>query len=1084
MRFWRWLFVSCYALSGAAALLYQVTWTRLFTLELGHTVAAASTVLAAFMGGLAGGAWLAGRFLPRWPDRLRIYAALEVSVALLAITLPIVLHELRPALAWAYADGDERARFAFFRVTLSLALLGLPAAAMGATFPIAAAWLADASARGVHTGFRSAIDAGMLYAANTAGAAVGAIATGFWLIPAIGLRGTTWVGVGLNIAAALGALWLTRKSPAAPSTSADVTVDHPRRSARSSPRTARVWAIAAPQHGVACAAAGVSGFSALAYEIVWTRLLALVIGPTTYAFATMAAAFITGIALGSAAGARLVLRISQPALWLAAMLVTSAITAWIAIWFSASRLPLLLAYELTGSDGGFESVLARQVLSVGLLLLPTSFALGVTFTMALATASAGSAQAGRDAARVYVANTLGAVAGSLVAGFVLLSQLGLEGTAVWVSRFATIGGIVVAATVLAQRVRRTAAQALVVSVATGCGLLTTIVDVPAWDRDLLSSGAYKYAQNMDAGELPALLRAGTLEYYREGVAGTVSVRRLAGSRALAIDGKVDASNAGDMLTQQLLGVLPVLLHPNPQDLLVIGLGTGVTVGSALASGDVRRAEVVEISPEVVEASALFSKESGTPLQAPGVRLVIGDGRSHLLLTTRKYDVIISEPSNPWMAGVAALFTREFFEAARDRLKPGGVLCQWAHTYEISASDLKSIVGTFAAVFPQGTMWLVGDGDLLLIGTTGDDILSRLVGMTERSRIGSIPSTLKALSIPPSAAPFVLMSQFAGGPSELLSYSEGSVLQTDDRMALEFTAPRAMYSRSTNDNVRTIRALLADGQFPDIVSSALDAADARSWTTRGMVALKAEAYEMAYESFRRAVALDSGNEIALRGASEAAAGANRVSDVLQWLEERAAQEPANLPVRVELSHTLAARGDTERAIAAATAAAQIDPDNPVPKEQLASVFADLGDVNRLTSVAEQLVAKFPDRDETHYYYATMLLLQGRASEAASEVRRLLRATPEHPKAHNLLGAACATVGQFDCARIAFEKAISLTPRDPSPYVNLGFVYLETANPKAAAGYFAEALVLDPTSATAREALAQTRAMLREQAGRRS
>ena len=427
--------------------------------------------------------------------------------------------------------------------------------------------------------------------------------------------------------------------------------------------------------------------------------------------------------------------------------------------------------------------------------------------------------------------------------------------------------------------------------------------------------------------MEARLRAGTIEYYREGAAATVSVRRLGGSRALAIDGKVDASNVVDMLTQRLLGLLPVLLHPNPQDLLVIGLGSGVTLGSALASGEVRHADVVEISPEVVEASAFFSRESGGALQAPGVRLVIGDGRSHLLLTTRRYDVIISEPSNPWMAGVAALFTREFFEAARARLKPDGLLCQWAHTYEISASDLKSIVGTFTSVFPQGTMWLVGDGDLLLIGTTGADIESRLAGIADRSRIGSIPAALTDVAIAPSAAPFVLLSQFAGGPAALAAYSRGAALQTDDRMSLEFTAVRAMYARSAGDNATAIRALGAEGRLPRIVSSTLNAADAQSWTARGRTGLKAEAYGMAYESFRRAVALDSRATDALRGASQAAAGSRRLADVQRWLEALVAEEQANVPARVELAHVLAAAGDATNAIAAATEASRLEPEIP-------------------------------------------------------------------------------------------------------------------------------------------------------------
>ena len=190
----------------------------------------------------------------------------------------------------------------------------------------------------------------------------------------------------------------------------------------------------------------------------------------------------------------------------------------------------------------------------------------------------------------------------------------------------------------------------------------------------------------------------------------------AGTTSLAIDGKVDASNAGDMLTQRLLAHVPLLLHPAPRQAAILGLGSGVTLGSALRH-PLERVDVLEISPEVVEASRFFEPENSRALADPRTRLIVGDGRTHLLLGRDQYDVIVSEPSNPWMAGIASLFTREFFTAARARLAPGGVLCQWAHTYDISAEDLRSIVATFAAVFPDGTIWLVGDGDVLLIGGT-------------------------------------------------------------------------------------------------------------------------------------------------------------------------------------------------------------------------------------------------------------------------------------------------------------------------------------------------------------------------------
>jgi len=496
----------------------------------------------------------------------------------------------------------------------------------------------------------------------------------------------------------------------------------------------------------------------------------------------------------------------------------------------------------------------------------------------------------------------------------------------------------------------------------------------------------------------------------------------------------------------------------------------------MATGLVSRADVLEISPEVVEASAFFTKENGDVLHATGVRLVLGDGRSHLQLAARHYDVIVSEPSNPWMAGVAALFTREFFTAARAKLKSDGVLCQWAHTYDMSDADLRSIVRTFAAVFPEGTMWRVGDGDLLLIGTTGSSIESRLAGIADRCRHASIAGVLADVAIEPAAAPFQLLSLYAGGPAELARYGSSAAVQTDDRTALEFTAPAAIYGRSTNTNNATIRALLDGARLPAAVAGAMRTADARSWTARGAMEMKAEAYPAAYDSFRRAVSLDDHDAAALAGTSDAAAGANRPADHRAWLENLAKTSPGNAAVRVALSRVRAAAGEFDAAIAAASEALRLSPEDPRALEQLASVFADMGDAARLEPVAARLLARYPDREDSRYYQAVALLLRGRGAEAVDPARRVLAINPRHARAQNLLGAACAESGQRECAAAAFDAAIRLNPREPSSYVNAGLLSLQAVDPERAAEYFSEALAVDPSSTPARDGLTQARAAL--------
>ncbi|HET9467535.1 MAG TPA: fused MFS/spermidine synthase, partial [Vicinamibacterales bacterium] len=728
----------------------------------------------------------------------------------------------------------------------------------------------------------------------------------------------------------------------------------------------------------------------------------------------------------------------------------------------------------------FETLFLRQTLTIALVLLPASVCLGATFSLALAVASPETDETARDAGRIYVANTIGAVTGALTAGFVLVPRFGLQGTFLLASIVLFAGGLAIAAFAVGRpegrhydwrdglQTSRWMLAALAALIAA-----TTVFGWRPWDRDLITSGAYKYARQTAAEDLEWTLRAGRLEYYREGAAGTVSVRRLAGARALALDGKVDASNGGDMLTQRLLGLLPTLMHPEPRDALVIGLGTGVTADAVLASREVRHLDIVEISPEVIEASAYFTRDNHDVLKKPGVRLLIGDGRSHLRLSARQYDIIISEPSNPWMSGVATLFTREFFEAARARLRPLGIFCQWTQTYEIAEADLKSIVRTFASVFPDGTMWLAGEGDLLLIGSIEGDIGERITALPARSRAAAMRTLLADLGMAPDTAPFVLLSSYAGGASELARFGNGARVQTDDRTPLEFSAARAMFAPPPG-NAERLRATAANAALPPQPAAIVRNGGADEWTARGTVALRAEAFGVAHDSFRRAVSIDSRSSRALRGTTDAAAGVHRTAEQVEWLKTLAAAEPGNAPVRVELSHALAALGDADGAIAAVMDAKRIAPDSPEPLEQLASILADVGDGARLRAAADELASRFPARQEGRYYQAAALFLVQRPADAERTLKVLLSGDPRHAKGHNLLGVICASRRDLDCARAAFTRALDLNPRDPSMYVNLGYLNLDAGDPVAAIGLFREALAVDPADDAARRGLADAHA----------
>ncbi len=452
---------------------------------------------------------------------------------------------------------------------------------------------------------------------------------------------------------------------------------------------------------------------------------------------------------------------------------------------------------------------------------------------------------------------------------------------------------------------------------------------------------------------------------------------------------------------------------------------------------------------------------------PRARLVVGDGRTHLALTSQTYDVIISEPSNPWMAGVAALFTREFFVVAKSRLRPGGILCQWAHTYDISLDDLRSIAATFALVFPNGTMWLVGEADVLFIGST-EPVEARLSQVAGHWRRPGVAEDLRGVSV---IEPFGLLSLYIGGPDALRQFAAGSTIQRDNRMALEFSGPRALRSRGAADIVALLRRLQPAAAQPSVVARVWAEVDAHQLANRGAMLQRAGAFEAAYADYARSVKLESADAQALAGLVETASAVGRQDEATSLLQSLITASPASIPPRIALSKLQASVGNVDAAIRAAAEASDLSAPDPSAPEQLASIYADLGDGGRLAPVAEALAREFPARAGSHYYAAARLFLGGQLPEALREAQRALDLEPTHARAQNLVGAIQASLGNTEAARAAFRAALVLNARDPATYQNLGLLELTAGNRAAAARLFVEALSLDPSLEAARRGLAE-------------
>jgi spermidine synthase len=1047
----RWLFLVAYTCSGLAGLIYQVCWTRLLTLSIGHTTAAASAVVAAFLGGLALGAARGGALAARLPRRhaLAWYAGLELGVAGLALLFPLEVKAFTPLLAWAYQDGASTAVFASIRLLACLAMVFVPATALGATFPLAVRWFAAESDN-------RALSSGILYALNSAGAAVGAVLAGFLLIPRIGVSGTTLVGVGASLVASVSVATVLLLSDRKPKSV--VTSRAPRGSAR---RWTRAVARVGEPRWLGGTVLGLSGFAALVHEIAWTRVLTMVLGPTIYAFSAALAAVILGIALGSSVGTAIVARSRKPALWLAVSLSIAAATGTWTSSLAGGPIPRVVAEQIAATPELFDVLQWRGALLTAMLIVPMAGLLGAAFPLALAMIDDPSRSAEREFASVYAINTFGSVVGALAAGFVLIPLLGLEATL----KAVTVCLIVASAIVLGLTTMPRSAR---VSGALVSAIAAVLMFVSApWDRELLASGAYMYAPFAPKGaNLEALLKAGTLMYYREGAAATISVKRLTGTLTLAVDGKTDASNRGDMLTQKLVAHLPLLLHAQPREVAVIGLGSGVTVGAALRH-PIDRVDVVEISPEVVEASTLFAAENRAALADPRTALLVADGRSHLQLSHRKYDVIISEPSNPWIAGVAALFTREFFTLARARLAPGGLICQWANAYNISDRDLRAIVATFLSVFPHGTAWLVGADDVVLLASDGplDDRLQNIAAHWRRPGVSEDLATVAA------AEPFSLWSLFVAGPEELRQYAEQSEVLTDDRMTVEFSGPREVRGRTIGQNGAQLRALLGLDRGPAAIREARAAAGSDQWQRRGDMMAARDAYTSAYEDYFHALTLDASNKDALDGFVRTALLTRRAPDSLDRLKSLRVEKQFSARMLVATSKLLESAGSRAEAIGAATEATHAPEVSAEGLEQLASLHADAGDRVQLDAVLARMRTVMADRPATAYYEGVAAFLRGDAAETQRLAERAVALDASYAAAYDLLGAAHSKRGDVARARQAFLDSLRFDAHDSTAYANLGVLALNEGQGAIAADYFAEALWLDADSELARAGLAQ-------------
>jgi spermidine synthase len=813
----------CFFFSGAAGLIYQVVWTRMLTQIFGNTTYAIATVLSAFMAGLALGSYWFGRIADKGKNDFLLYGILEAGVGVYGFLIPFLFRLGQMIYNPLFRLNDSYPLiFNLMLFFLCFIFLVLPTLLMGATMPVLSRFFVRSFS---HLGRR----VGDLYATNTLGAVLGCGVAGYYLIPTLGMRTTVYVAAILNLAVAALIIivnQLRTKERAEFVAPAAEAVD-------SNPAAAPSWL-----GWVLLVCFGLSGFSALVYENAWTRALTLVIGSSVYSFTTMLLTFLVGLAIGGFLFARL---LGDRAVNVRTF---GAIELWIGLTALATiplfeKLPLIFIRLIHAFGDNFSMFLSSQVfLSSLVMFIPTLF-FGMTFPLVARLFTQSLYRVGSSVGTSYAANTVGAILGAFAGGFILIPWIGVQNAIIFaVAINLIVGWVLVVVDPQLSRVPRFALGVVVLAL-----IVLVPLKMPLWDRFILTSGVTIYGDRYENLPKDSLrleeMRRDEMLYYREGLTATVSVHKIGKDYIyFKSNGKIDGSH-GDSLSQLMTGYVPLLLHPWGERAAVIGLGSGMTA-HAVAAFPLREIEVLEIEPTMAKVTEFFKDKNGNVLEDPRVRLIPTDGRNYIVASPKLYDIIAAEPSNPWIAGIANLYTREFYEIVNAKLKDDGIFAQWFHNYSMSPDDFRMVFHTFVQAFPHVTLWGMKESDFLLIGTKQEQIFSYEKLRDVFSKNGVLREDLKDLGL---SDVYGVLGFYRMGKKEIIAFSEGGGLNTDDGAQLEFSAPRSL-RRSTSDlNRRLMESFLVDAPWlksePVPFSEAMrhfylgEAYEASAWHSRAL-----------------------------------------------------------------------------------------------------------------------------------------------------------------------------------------------------------------------------------------------------------
>ncbi|MBI5642663.1 MAG: fused MFS/spermidine synthase [Deltaproteobacteria bacterium] len=784
-----YLILGFFFLTGLTGLAYELVWIRLLILAFGSTQFAVTTVLVTFMAGLALGSLIFGRIVDKYPSPLKVYAAIEVLLGIYCVLSPGVFYLVKAVYVnFGGGAGGAAAHSANFEISqfiLSFLALIIPTTLMGGTLPALVKYLTANSGR---IGFHTAVP----YSINTLGAVSGCLITGFFSLYVLGVKTTVYTAGALDII--IGALVFfiyggvsTAKAEAGFTGTgrAEAGLDGRRRS-------------------IVIASFALSGFASLSYEVLWTRVFSLVLGSSIYAFTIMLATFLIGIGIGSIIFAPFIDKRKNLIAWFAALEAIIGVVSLLSI-FVYRELPFIFFSLKEAFAAEFWFFLFLQfLLCAAIMILPT-LCMGAIFPLVGRICANDLKSVGKNIGDIYFFNTAGSIFGAFAGGFILIPYIGVQNGVVLT---AALNIILCIALLNISGVKFGIKASSAVALA--ALFFISISVIPPWEKMVMTLGLYanpvkeKKVTQLKAGEF-----SDRLLYYKEGVNAIITVRGEGNDNQIIsyqANGKQEARSISGRPSEawSLLGHVPMLLHSGrPSEALVVGLGSGITLG-AMELYPLDHFDVVELEPAVVEAARFFAESNNDALDDPRVKLHVTDGRSFLSNGKKKYDVIVSGVSDPWITGVSNLFTYEYFDELKRKLNDDGVVSLWFQNYRITPRELKIALNSFARVFPHVSIWFhyTDTLDLIVVGSKAPHGFD-MGRLAERLSIPAVKAGLARIDM---KTQYDVLDLFLIGNEDLRRYLGDAAINTDERPVLEFSLPKLLYMDPAL-GVKTVEELL-------------------------------------------------------------------------------------------------------------------------------------------------------------------------------------------------------------------------------------------------------------------------------------